>query len=199
MTKRGAKKDAAAEGEEEKKLSNHTQRKYEERKKGALCICVPDDGPIAHIDCTPLPVGTCRWKDRPSARDSVCRWPVVRCDQQPTRTVWPCRRLHPRGPGTGGTCRELYGCGMREHLLTAGYHMYTVLPEEDQDRQAEACTRTRGIRAQRDVIDLLWLAFSRGSGEGSGEGCDGVYSSKISAMLLTSTRMFLHHYHCPTV
>ncbi len=39
MTKRGAKKDAAAvEGEEEKKLSNHAQRKFEERKKGAFCI-----------------------------------------------------------------------------------------------------------------------------------------------------------------
>ncbi|TFK82652.1 40S ribosomal protein S8 [Polyporus arcularius HHB13444] len=36
VTKRGAKKDVAAvEGEEEKKLSNHTQRKFEERKKEA--------------------------------------------------------------------------------------------------------------------------------------------------------------------
>ncbi|KAI0718988.1 ribosomal protein S8e [Cerioporus squamosus] len=35
VTKRGAKKDAAPEGEEEKKLSNHAQRKYEERKKDA--------------------------------------------------------------------------------------------------------------------------------------------------------------------
>ena len=34
VTKRGAKKDAAAETTEEKKLSNHTQRKYDERKKG---------------------------------------------------------------------------------------------------------------------------------------------------------------------
>lgn len=34
ITKKGAKKDAPAEGTEEKKLSNHTQRKYEERKKG---------------------------------------------------------------------------------------------------------------------------------------------------------------------
>ena len=36
VTKKGAKKDAAAEGEEEKKLSNHVQRKLEERKKGTL-------------------------------------------------------------------------------------------------------------------------------------------------------------------
>ncbi|KAJ2966956.1 hypothetical protein NUW54_g13654 [Trametes sanguinea] len=36
VTKRGAKKDAAAtETEEEKKLSNHVQRKLEERKKDA--------------------------------------------------------------------------------------------------------------------------------------------------------------------
>ena len=35
MTKRGAKKDAAAEGEEEKKKSAHVLRKVEERKKGA--------------------------------------------------------------------------------------------------------------------------------------------------------------------
>lgn len=34
VTKRGAKKDAAAETTEEKKLSNHAQRKYDERKKG---------------------------------------------------------------------------------------------------------------------------------------------------------------------
>lgn len=34
MTKRGAKKDAVAETTEEKKLSNHAQRKYDERKKG---------------------------------------------------------------------------------------------------------------------------------------------------------------------
>ncbi|EPT02637.1 hypothetical protein FOMPIDRAFT_1022771 [Fomitopsis schrenkii] len=33
VTKRGAKKDAVAETTEEKKLSNHAQRKYDERKK----------------------------------------------------------------------------------------------------------------------------------------------------------------------
>ncbi|KAI0714098.1 40S ribosomal protein S8 [Fomitopsis betulina] len=35
VTKRGAKKDTEAETAEEKKLSNHAQRKYEERKKEA--------------------------------------------------------------------------------------------------------------------------------------------------------------------
>ena len=39
---------------------------------------------------------------------------------------------------------------MREHLLTAGYHMYTVLPEEDQDWQAEA--RAWGVSESRDAI-----------------------------------------------
>ena len=40
MTKKGAKKDAPAEGEEEKKQSHHVVRKLEERKKGALRICI---------------------------------------------------------------------------------------------------------------------------------------------------------------
>ena len=38
VTKKGAKKDAPAEGEEEKKQSNHVQRKFEERKKGAYTV-----------------------------------------------------------------------------------------------------------------------------------------------------------------
>ena len=36
MTKKGATKEAAAEGDEEKKQSNHVQRKLEERKKGGF-------------------------------------------------------------------------------------------------------------------------------------------------------------------
>lgn len=39
VTKRGAKKDTEAETAEEKKLSNHAQRKYEERKKGEFFFC----------------------------------------------------------------------------------------------------------------------------------------------------------------
>ncbi len=36
VTKKGGKKDAAPEGEEEKKQSNHVVRTIEERKKGQL-------------------------------------------------------------------------------------------------------------------------------------------------------------------
>ena len=91
VTKKGGKKDAAPEGEEEKKQSNHVVRKFEERKKGELSrlkdmAIRPDAVAMA---------GLCRCEDRRTLGDSIRRWSVVRCNQQPAWPVWSRGRLHP--------------------------------------------------------------------------------------------------------
>ena len=93
-TKRGAKKETAAEGTEEEKktLSNHAQRNLDEKKKGACVKCRIRFGQPMLTACSLSlrDVLDIRCEGRPSSRDSVRGWPSVCVHQQPTWPVWPC-------------------------------------------------------------------------------------------------------------
>lgn len=147
MTKRGAKKDATAtEGEEAKKPSNHVQRVLDERKKGTY-----------HLQPYPLQRAGSHGVGADAKVDPLLE------------SQFAAGRLYASissRPGQSGRAdgyilegRELevskfrIGTPRGERPGTKRYAPFPVLPEEDQDGQAEA--RPRGIGVSRDWTLLV--------------------------------------------